>query len=207
MVKVVLKFIVLLGFSLSSLSCAETSDFAHSRYSGKYEQISVAVSSEGRVVGFFKEDMGENLSCYFGFSGNLVGGRAQIVVNNEEGYEGSLVFNQDSLVLAIPEAQQIPGCGMILIPEIANGLKYGPKIGANWVDVKVVDQNGVSLRDSASHNSELLGVLNKWQVLGVLEEEGDWLRVSFYRVELIGDRVVRGFKEGWVESSGIKGVE
>lgn len=176
------------------------------KYSGKYEQISIAVDKNGRVTGFYKEQLGDNFSCYFGFSGDLKDGKATISVD-EEGYEGRLHFEGDNLVLAIPQAQDLPGCGMVLIPEIAEGVIYGIKKATNWIEIKIVPADGVALRKEPNSDSDILELLKKWHVLGVLEHKNNWSKVSFYKVYLVEDKIVKGFKEGWVETSSLKSVE
>jgi hypothetical protein len=200
------KYLCLLSFSITNISCAESSDSYSAKYSGKYEQISVAVSNEGHVTGFFKEQMGDNFSCYFGFYGDLVDGKATITVA-DEGYEGSITFQDKNIILAIPEAQELPGCGMVLIPMIATGVEYGPKDAADWIDIKIVPHDGVVLRKDPNTDAEPLIILNKWHVLGVLENKKDWLKVSYFYIEETQDGWIEGFKEGWVESSALKSIK
>ena len=198
--------VCLLSLFIFNLSCAESPSYNADIRSGKYEQVSIAINGEGRLTGYFKEDRGDSFSCYFGFSGHLNDGEAVISVD-DEGFKGRLHFEGNNLVLAIPEAMEIPGCDMILLPIIAEGVEYGPKVQANWIEIKIIPKDGVALRNSADSNSEVLEVMNQWHVLGVLEEKNNWSKVSYYKLERVGDEIVRGFKEGWVESSALKSIK
>jgi hypothetical protein len=200
------KYLCLLSFSVSTVSCAETLNPTSNEYSGIYEQVSIAVTPDSRIVGVFKEERGDRLSCIIGFTGTLVNGKAKITTV-EERHDGDLSFKDNIISLTIPNAQEHPGCGMAIGPEIATGIKFGPKEPANWIDLKIVPQDGLILYSSPLKNSETVATLNNWKIVGVLENKDTWTKVSYFYIEETQDGWIEGFKEGWVESSALKSIK
>jgi hypothetical protein len=190
----------------SSTACSENFESTSNKYSGLYEQVSIAVTPDMRVIGVFKEERGDNFSCIIGFTGTLVDGKAKIKTAGE-GYDGELSFNDNFLSLSIPKGQDHPGCGMTIGPGIATGIELGPRDSANWIDVKIVKRNGSVLYSKPERDSETLSVLEDWKVVGVLEEKDSWSKVSYFWVENTPDGWVEGFKEGWVENASLESIK
>lgn len=177
---------LLTALLLSLTGCSE----ANQKYSGIFETIYIAQPTADIIKGFYEESLGAGHKCVFSFEGKTQGNHADITVNGE-GFTGHIEFQDKELILTIENARDIPGCAMVLMPEIATGLSYTSSQKASWIDLKKASQQGAKLYLSATTQAEKITSISPRTVMGILEQSNGWVRVSFYDEN--------GFIEGWVK--------
>ena len=150
--------------------------------SGQYEQLFLAVSTEGRVTGYYREDQGSGVvkSCTFYLRGQSRGQSSEIPITawSEVAFPGKLKALTNGVSLAIPQAGDFPGCGLVLLPQISEGLQLDRVREAGWSELRSASSQRVQLHPGPETIKSTPAFLTKGEVVGVLARKGAWLKVE-----------------------------
>jgi len=73
-------------------------------------------------------------TCAFSISGHVSGpGAVPVTTAGLEAFPGTLAATQDGVTLAVPDGRQHPGCGLVLLPQIARGLDLDLTRRTDWI--------------------------------------------------------------------------
>jgi hypothetical protein len=170
---------------------------------GLYEGLMLALDGGGNLSGAFAQQG----SCTFRIAGRL-SSRSVAEVRTVDGpapaIEGRVAAGTDSVnrnvSLALPGAQQLPGCGNVLPPLIDKGLELDLTHKASWTRLVGVTTDQAALRKSPADAGRAYVV--RGDVLGVVSEKGELLEVDFVSAKGRGVRLVRG----WIAAKDAKAI-
>lgn len=150
--------------------------------SGLYEQLVLAVGPGGKVVGHYREDQGEApaKSCTFTITGRAnADGNADIVARSAGTTRtGRLSVGAEGVRLKLPNARDFPGCGMVLLPEIDQGLDLDRVTAGSWTDLVQVKAARLALKPQPEAAAGRAYVV-KGDVLGVVTRQGGNVQVIY----------------------------
>ena len=154
--------------------------------SGLYEGLMLAVDEGGAVSGSFAQQG----SCTFQIAGRASPKGTAVVrtLGNTPALEGRLSAGADSVSLALPGGQQLPGCGNVLPPLVDKGLELDLTQKGTWTRLVSVATEKTPLRKTPADAGRAYVV--RGDVLGVVSERADLLEVAFVNGQ---GRVVRGW--------------
>ena len=146
---------------------------------GRYEGLMLAIDRQGRVTGYFREDQGQGVvkSCQFFLSGRKRGVRADVLTWSTIALPGRLAMTVDGLLLKLPKGREHAGCGLVLPPQIDTGLTLDKIFDAGWQQLRRVAVERARLHPRPDADPGRAFVV-RGDVVGVLERQGDWLRVE-----------------------------
>lgn len=174
-----MKIFPIITLALASLTnaCAEPIAFEP----GVYESLLLAVNPNGAITGYYREAQGEGVvkTCAFTFKGEAHVGIANIFVGAES-FPGKIQAETDGINLKIPKGRELPGCGLILMPEISEGLSYDLITKAPWKDLRNITSEKSYFHSEPKFDKKLKSYLVRGDVIGVVREEGDWLQIDYY---------------------------
>lgn len=150
--------------------------------SGLYENLLISVNANDVVTGYYQEAQGEGVvkSCTFSFSGGARSGTATITVKSDESVSGTIQPDNDAIHLKIPKARELPGCGLVLMPEIADGLDYDLIEKKPWRELRTISKEKAYFHSEPRSDKKQKSYLIKGDVVGVVEKEGEWLHIDYY---------------------------
>lgn len=179
----------------------------HGFTAGIYETLMLAVNSRGELSGYYRESQGQGVvrTCAFYLQGKANAGQANIITwsrlapNRSGILTGHIAAEgKDDLTLKIEDGQDHPGCGNILLPEIADeGVSYSRTYEAKWLGLKAVTADKAFLYAKPTPEHKRKAYVIKNDVLGVLSEENGWVYIEYPRP---GKKSVKG----WVKSSDVQ---
>jgi hypothetical protein len=166
---------------------------------GKYEGLMLAVDREGNLSGYYRETQGEGVTktCAFYLKGKAADSEAKISTWSDQVFPGVIKTAGTDVNLKIEKGREFPGCGLVLMPEIAQGITFDKTFGANWNDLKIIASDRAYLFSEPSTDKKLKSYLIKNDVVGTLSRNGDWVQVEFPRE---GKKSI----SGWIKSSDIR---
>jgi hypothetical protein len=149
---------------------------------GVYENLLLAVDSNGEVSGYYREAQGEGAvkTCSFSFRGEASADVVTIFIDMDKSFQGEISAEADGIRLKIPKGRELPGCGLVLMPEIADGLSYDLISKAPWKELRTIVSEKSHFYSKPNLDKKLKSYLVKGDVVGVVMEEGDWLQVDYY---------------------------
>lgn len=170
--------IITIALAFMTNACAESITFE----SGVYENVLLAVNSDGAVTGYYREAQGEGAvkTCAFTFKGEARSDKATISVGADESFPGEIQAETDAINLKIEKGRELPGCGLVLMPEIAEGLSYDLVTKASWSELRTITSEKSYFYSEPKVGKKLKSYLVKGDVVGVVTEEGDWLQIDYY---------------------------
>lgn len=151
--------------------------------SGRFEQLDLAVDHGGRILGSYREVQGEGVTktCAFTIFGSVdSSGRGTIRASAGLGpvQAGTIVASANVVTLALPHGRDFPGCGSVLLPEIATGIELTKTGGADWISLVRIGTERVRLHTTPSSPTGR-GYLVHGDIAGVTARSGDWIAVEF----------------------------
>lgn len=170
----------LLGFSLGSLAAASAGEGFHS---GIYEGLMLAVDPAGDVTGVYREAQGEGVTktCSFDLFGKASQNAAPVTTRNTQAFPGQLAADDKAVTLKIEKGREHPGCGLVLLPEIAEGLSLDLTAATDWTQLRrIVSPRAYFYADAAGHDKTKVYVVSG-DIVGVTATEGPWLKVEYWR--------------------------
>lgn len=169
---------IIIALASMTNACAESIAFE----SGVYENLLLAVSSDGAVTGYYREAQGEGVvkTCAFMFKGEARTDVANILIGEDESFTGKIHAETDGINLKIAKGRELPGCGLVLMPEIAEGLSYDLITKVSWSELRTITSEKSYFYSEPKVDKQLKSYLVKGDVVGVVTKEGDWLQVDYY---------------------------
>ena len=149
---------------------------------GIYENLLLAVNSNGSVTGYYHEAQGEGAvkTCAFSFKGEAKSGVANILVGGDKSFSGEIKAGTDAVNLKITRGREIPGCGLLLMPEIESGLSFDLITKAPWIELRKISSEKSNFYSEPNSDKQLKSYLVKGDVVGVVASQGDWLQIDYY---------------------------
>ncbi len=155
--------------------------------SGLYEGLMLAVSSEGKVTGYYQEEQGENPGkrCTFFFSGttNEQGGAKIQSWSSRIKLLGNITAQPDAIVVTIPKGREHDGCGLVLMPEIDQGLSLTRIAQVPWRELRTITATKVHLSKMPTDGAAQKAYLIRGDVVGVLQTKDQWVEVEYVASE------------------------
>jgi hypothetical protein len=185
----------------AAITPAQAAD-ASSLKPGKYEGLMLAVDPAGNLSGYYRESQGEGVSktCTFFLKGKVADNHAELSTWSDQVYPGVLKADGADVNLQIEKGRDFPGCGLVLMPEIAQGIKFDKTLDAKWSDLEIVASNRAYLYSAPAEDKKLKSYLIKGDVVGALSTNGDWVQVEFPRE---GKKSV----SGWINVNDVKALQ
>ena len=183
-----LNFVALLAVCLSACAGESAPRFK----SGYYEQLMIAVDAQGRLTGYFREDQGQGVvkSCAFYLSGKGTGGEIPVSTWSERTFPGTLKAEKDGVRLKIEKGQDHPGCGLVLLPQIAQGLGFDRVADAKWSELRRISSPRAYFHAAPDATKVQKAFVVAGDVVGVVAEKGEWLEVEY--------RGAKATTKGWI---------
>ena len=149
--------------------------------SGLYEGLVLAVAPDGRVTGRYREEQGEGVikTCAFTLTGRAAANGAAIVARGGGTVlRGRLAVALGGVTLTLPHARDLPGCGLVLMPEIDRGLELDRTGAGGWRELVRVKAARVSLKAQPTGAPSRAYVV-RGDVLGVTARRGGQVQVVY----------------------------
>ncbi len=149
---------------------------------GVYENMLLAVSSNGTITGYYREAQGEGVvkTSAFTFKGEAQADVAHIFVGSDQSFPGKIRAEIDGINLTIPKGLEILGCGLVLMPEIKEGLSYDLITKAPWRELRTIVSDKSHFYSEPKADKKLKSCLVRGDVVGVIAEEGHWAHIDYY---------------------------
>ncbi len=162
---------------------------------GQYEQLMLAVSPEGTVTGYFREEQGEGVvkTCSFYLAGRGTGGEIPVVTWSEQAYPGTLKAQKDGVTLKIAEGLEHPGCGLVLLPQITEGLDFDRVADATWIELRRISKARVRFHTAPDPARVLKSFVVSGDVVAVVARKDAWLEIEY--------RGTKVTTKGWIPES------
>lgn len=169
-------FIMCIALAATQTVYAEVPQFT----SGVYETLQLAVGKDGVVTGYFHEELGES-RCRFFIKGKTKNGITDIAAwDGSEVRSGELKAEVDNVILKVKGVADLPGCGMVIIPEIENGLGYSLVTKMPWSELRSIVSAKAYFYSEAKADKQLKSYLVKDDVVGLVAIQGEWLQIDYH---------------------------
>ncbi len=150
--------------------------------SGHYEQLILAVDPRGRVTGYYREDQGQGVvkRCAFYIAGRGKGGAIAVVTWSERAFPGTLTAQKDGVNLRIAQGREHAGCGLVLLPQISQGLDLDRVGDGKWTELRKISSPRAYIHSApdTAENRKAFGVSG--DLVGVISKQGAWLNVDYF---------------------------
>lgn len=167
--------------------------------SGLYEGLVLAVAPDGRVSGRYREEQGEGVTktCQFTLTGRAAPTGAAITAHGGgTSFRGRIVATPSGdVVLTLPHARDLPGCGLVLMPEVDRGLELDLSGAGGWSELVQVRAARVSLRPQPTGAAGRAYVV-RGDVLGVIARRSAQVQVIYPSARANPSR-------GWVDAAAV----
>lgn len=169
---------------------------------GQYEALSLAVAPSGEITGYYNEVLGEGVvkQCSFFLTGKVTAPAVKVTSFTGETTSGSLKADGDGVMLSVAKGNELPGCGMVLVPEIAQGVSLERLFAANWVSLQRIASARAHFFSEPSEQRQLKSFVVRGDVVGVLSEKEGWLNVDYVRAD--GKRTT-----GWLRKADCENIK
>jgi hypothetical protein len=148
---------------------------------GLFEGLMLAVDSRGKIAGYFHQEQGEapSKTCAFFLAGKAAPGEIAVVTWSKDVHDGTLKTQKDGVTLKIPKGRDHPGCGLVLPPQIAQGLELDRTGETRWIDLRKIAAQRVYLHSAPDSSGRLRAFVVAGDVVGVRSVRGEWLEVDY----------------------------
>lgn len=180
-------------------AASETAEATQSLKSGKYEGLMFAVDRVGNVSGHYRETQGQGVvkTCDFFFKGKVDGDRAELSIWGSQMVPGLLTADGANVKLQIKDRRNLPGCDLVLLPEVEQGMTLEKTTDAKWRAVGQIATGRASLYSDCLDSTKLKSYLIVTNVVGVLYHDSQWVQIEYLRE---GKSTI----SGWVKASDIQ---
>jgi hypothetical protein len=164
-------------------------------HSGIYENLVLAVDPAGDVIGRYEESQGEGVSknCSFFLKGKARSGEANLITWSDRVLPGVLRAVKDGVELKVPSGGDHAGCGLVLLPQMSEGIPLDLVRRTKWLDVRVVAAEQAVLHPKPADSRQTVGFFPRGTMVGVLTKKDGWLLVESTQLE---HKKVGWIKEG-----------
>lgn len=151
---------------------------------GQYEQLMLANTVEGRLVGHFASErgVGVTFSCNFHIEGTADPKKAAIRAwfDADESFKGTISRSKDGVILNIPDAKNLPGCGMEGSGmELSKGMNLSLTRLGPWTDIRKVVFPTVHFYSNPNFSTARKTRLVKGDLVAVISSKSGWLQVEY----------------------------
>lgn len=149
---------------------------------GQCEQLMLAVDSHAKVTGYFHEQQGDAPAkcCAFFLAGKTrASGEIPIITWNDDVFAGTLTPQHNAVKLRIEHGREHPGCGLVLLPQIASGLGLDRVADGKWSELRRITQQRAHFHSAPDAASRERSFVVSGDVVGVLERRGEWLHAEY----------------------------
>lgn len=169
--------------------------------SGRYEQLNLAVAADGNLTGVYTDQQGQGVvkKCTFVLAGRIdATGTGTVAawttwVKGGPIKRGRIDARGDTVTLAVPGAQDFPGCGMVLPPDIDKGIAFSRTTSVPWTSMRMISALRAPLH-VAPDGTATRGHVVRGDVVGVRAAQGGRLSIDY--VSTTGRMV-----GGWVRAA------
>lgn len=176
-------FRLLIAFlALFSLcSTAEVTPEAPRFESGIYEGLMLAVDAQGNVTGYYREQQGQGVTktCSFFLAGKATSDEISVATWNDEVFTGTIKAEKDGVTLKIARGRDHPGCGLVLLPQISNGITLDQVTKTKWIELRRIVQTRTYLYSEPASTKKPRAFVVRGDVVGVISMSGNWLNVEY----------------------------
>ena len=185
------------GFALFMMAF---SSHATTLQSGVYEGLLLAISSKGKITGYYSESAEDSVkrTCTFFLAGHVSAQQPDTITSwSSAMLTGHIAANSTGVTLAIPYGQNHAGCMNVLMPEIATGLELEMTHQTHWQTLMQVSSPRAYLSSTPDAATRHKSWIIKGDVVGVIQTYGGWTEVEY-----VDDS--RKTTHGWVNSNDIQ---
>lgn len=149
--------------------------------SGVYENLMVSVDKGGNILGYYREEQGDEVkkTCSFFLNGKLQPKEISIISWNIDYIDGKIVPLENSITLKIDGARDHPGCGLVLSPKIDSGMVLDRTYVAPWLSLGKITSPRAKLFRSPDRSSGLSSYLVRGNVVGIRGREQEWTHIEY----------------------------
>ncbi len=149
---------------------------------GAYENLLLAVNKNGFVTGYYREVQGEGVkkTCSFFLQGEAKDGIANITTWADKPFSGVLKAGATEVNLKIEKGQEHPGCGLVMMPEIATGLSFDLRAKVPWNELRTIANEKSYFHSEPNGAKRLKSYLVRGDVVGVVASKDGWLQIDYY---------------------------
>lgn len=140
----------------------------------------LAVDPQGGITGYYREALGD-ASCSFFLAGKAATGATPVSTwSDDQRFPGTLTPESDGVVLRIEQGLDYPGCGLVLMPEIASsGMDRSLIRETKWRELRRIADKRAHFHSAPSDAKKTRAFVVTDDVVGVLSESGEWLEVEY----------------------------
>lgn len=148
---------------------------------GVYEGLLLAVDDQGAITGYYSEEQGEGVSkrCSFFLAGQDGTGEVPVKTWRTEVFPGTLQAEARAVRLKIEQGRDHPGCGAVLLPQIATGLSLTRLEATRWTSLRRIVAARAYFHAAPQPDKRQRGFVVQGDVVAVLARRGDWLQVAY----------------------------
>jgi hypothetical protein len=150
--------------------------------SGQYEQLMLAIDSQGNLTGYYHEDQGQGISkrCEFYLSGKGFGGEIPVLTWSNRTLPGTLTALSGSVKLRIEKGRDHAGCGQVLLPQINQGLKFDLTEDAAWSELRQISSDRSNFYMEPDAAKALKTFVVRGDIVGIIVRNGEWLLTEYH---------------------------
>ncbi len=151
--------------------------------SGQFEGLTLAVSGDGRLVGEYFEVQGANpgKKCQFFLTGDVNSSDHSMVSWSSHSLPGIITAEPKGVVLKIPRGRTHDGCGLVLPPEISEGLFLSLIKIEPWIELRTVTAKRAYFHNQPDRKDRQRAYVVAGDTLQVRAQQHDWLQVDFVK--------------------------
>lgn len=165
-----------------SLLMAAFSSYAATLQSGVYEDLLLAVSTTGKITGYYSESVEDSVkrTCTFFLAGPVSAQQPDAITSwSSSVFPGHITANNTGVTLAIPDGQNHAGCMNVLMPEIATGLELETTQQTHWQTLMQVSSPRAYLSSTPDAATRHKAWIVKGDVVGIIQTQGGWTEVEY----------------------------
>jgi hypothetical protein len=164
--------------------------------SGVYEHLSLSVSANGEISGYYNAEQGYR-ACRFFLHGKIQPSSTPLESWSDQKYPAEIRFISDNILLKV--TGEHPGCSVVGNAAIfsAEGATLDRELATDWIGLGVIEKDRASLHSAPAKIKSTRAYLIKSDVVGILKTMPDWTFIEYYRP---GRPSVRG----WLKSSDLR---
>lgn len=122
-------------------------------------------------------------TCSFFLQGEVKDGMVNITTWGEKPFAGVLKADANKVNLKIEKGQEHPGCGLVMMPEIATGLSFDLLSNVLWSELRTIANEKSYFHAEPNANKRLKSYLIRGDVIGVVANQGEWLQIDYYSAD------------------------
>lgn len=173
----VVSTLIFLIFTRSVCAASDTYGFE----SGLFEQLMLAVDSQGNITGYYQEEQGvaPSKTCTFYLAGRAKRKEIDVLTWNAQVLPGQLKSEVGGVMLKIERGRDHPGCGLVLLPQISEGIAFDQVVKAAWSELRIISSERAYFYSAPQESRKLRSFIIHGDVVGVISKSGEWQQVEY----------------------------